>query len=806
MYKRRQRQKSKERLLLLEKTGRKQIEENTREDSVYRLLLVFLLLCICTTMLLLGLLQSYGSSFGVTWEKNSFGRMLVAAMVAAAAACIGMRYRMVQVLAAGVLVVVGISIREQLLEGLRVLANPVLKAWSEYYHVTLHQYSVAAGSRPDTAVWYLAFVIAFLVAWAARKNGSRLLLVLPVLAMLVLELLVGKQPEVISCMYLMAGSLPLIAYGGQKQTGIRNGVLVMGILFFGCVGYWGARGFITETIATKHDPVQAYQNEMEQKLVDTLSRIEGGFLSIVGNGSEDGRINNKRPNYTGKEVFRVTVAEEPDTKFYFRGFVGAAYENGTWSPVDETAFQEKADKWAPSLEEPGRDILNISYEYGQGVLQHGNTERTLTEMEILYTKQCKTTAYLPYYANLYAHELTGYTIEGDGMIHKPENVEHVPVYTVAVKSEDFSGSFPKEQLTQEEERFRSEYAKDVLRTYTKVPENGVERLLALADQWRQQGYDAGTLDINYAIQIQKVTSELTDRTDYSLDLKEIPKGEDVLENFLFDSKKGFCIHYASTATLLLRRLGVPARYVTGYAVDPREFVKNPDGTYTAVVPDESGHAWVEVFFEEQGWVPIEVTKGVSSMDYGCDYSSLRGALMLREMLGRMPQNWREENVQKEQQERPQPQPETQRDIPKEQTHTPVNEEKQEARNDIRNLIPVGILLFVIVAVTGGVKHKELKRKRRIYSRDTKTAVNAISNEIYRLLHKQEIIQEKNMPDEAYIEQADKKLQFLPEGEFVAFMKVVQRSRFSGYVPTKEEARAGRRLYTQIAKAAHNKKK
>ena len=56
------------------------------------------------------------------------------------------------------------------------------------------------------------------------------------------------------------------------------------------------------------------------------------------------------------------------------------------------------------------------------------------------------------------------------------------------------------------------------------------------------------------------------------------------------------------------------------------------------------------------------------------------------------------------------------------------------------------------------------------------------------------------------EQADKKLQFLPEGEFVAFMKVVQRCRFPGYVPTKEETRAGRWLYTQITKAAHNKKK
>ena len=60
------------------------------------------------------------------------------------------------------------------------------------------------------------------------------------------------------------------------------------------------------------------------------------------------------------------------------------------------------------------------------------------------------------------------------------------------------------------------------------------------------------------------------------------------------------MHYASAATLLLRAMGVPARYVSGFTVE-----STPDRTVD--VPDRAAHAWVEVWVDGFGWYPVEVT-------------------------------------------------------------------------------------------------------------------------------------------------------------------------------------------------------
>ena len=71
--------------------------------------------------------------------------------------------------------------------------------------------------------------------------------------------------------------------------------------------------------------------------------------------------------------------------------------------------------------------------------------------------------------------------------------------------------------------------------------------------------------------------------------------------FLRDYREGVCRHYAQAATLLYRSLGIPARYTVGFygysAVKNQEFV----------ITNKQAHAWVEVYFEDLGWVCIEVT-------------------------------------------------------------------------------------------------------------------------------------------------------------------------------------------------------
>lgn len=82
------------------------------------------------------------------------------------------------------------------------------------------------------------------------------------------------------------------------------------------------------------------------------------------------------------------------------------------------------------------------------------------------------------------------------------------------------------------------------------------------------------------------------------------RNDDVVEYFLFENRKGFCVHFASAMTLLLRTIDVPTRYAEGYAVSSSQF---SDGKATA--RDRNAHAWPEVFIEGIGWLPFEPTPG-----------------------------------------------------------------------------------------------------------------------------------------------------------------------------------------------------
>lgn len=91
---------------------------------------------------------------------------------------------------------------------------------------------------------------------------------------------------------------------------------------------------------------------------------------------------------------------------------------------------------------------------------------------------------------------------------------------------------------------------------------------------------------------------------YTLSPAEL--GESPVDEFLFGSREGFCEHYASAFTFLMRVAGIPARIVTGYMGG--EF--NPyDDTLT--VRQYDAHAWSEVWFPDEGWVRIDPTAAVA---------------------------------------------------------------------------------------------------------------------------------------------------------------------------------------------------
>ena len=83
-------------------------------------------------------------------------------------------------------------------------------------------------------------------------------------------------------------------------------------------------------------------------------------------------------------------------------------------------------------------------------------------------------------------------------------------------------------------------------------------------------------------------------------------GANRIDEFLFDTMAGFCEHYASSFTYLMRAAGIPARVVVGY----QGAEMNPYENYLMVY-QYNAHAWSEVWFEGEGWVRFDPTGAVS---------------------------------------------------------------------------------------------------------------------------------------------------------------------------------------------------
>lgn len=83
-------------------------------------------------------------------------------------------------------------------------------------------------------------------------------------------------------------------------------------------------------------------------------------------------------------------------------------------------------------------------------------------------------------------------------------------------------------------------------------------------------------------------------------------GDNSIDEFLFDSRRGFCEHYASSFVFLLRAAGIPSRVVVGYQggeINPL--------TGTVLVHQFDAHAWAEAWLEGEGWIRFDPTAAVA---------------------------------------------------------------------------------------------------------------------------------------------------------------------------------------------------
>jgi transglutaminase-like putative cysteine protease len=144
--------------------------------------------------------------------------------------------------------------------------------------------------------------------------------------------------------------------------------------------------------------------------------------------------------------------------------------------------------------------------------------------------------------------------------------------------------------------------------YTQVPEALPERVKVLAEEI--------TREKSNWFEKAKAVESYFGKTEYSYDQKNVAvpgENDDYVDQFLFDTKRGYCDNFSSSMAIMLRTLGIPTRWVKGYTGgDFLQYSDEDSGEQVYEVTNNNAHSWVEVYFPNQGWVPFEPTKGFSN--------------------------------------------------------------------------------------------------------------------------------------------------------------------------------------------------
>ncbi len=182
-----------------------------------------------------------------------------------------------------------------------------------------------------------------------------------------------------------------------------------------------------------------------------------------------------------------------------------------------------------------------------------------------------------------------------------------------------------------------EYEQYVYETYTDVPEETLAGIRQFLDesslgQNLQELLSPGSAALS-ANDLRKKTLScaallkryFSEEFSYTMAPGNTPRREDFVAYFLNTQKRGFCAHFAASSVLILRSLGIPARYVEGYMIPlsavmdgtpiqtdtrgwqldaPKEAAA---GVVEVEVTDASAHAWAEIYLKGYGWIPYEFT-------------------------------------------------------------------------------------------------------------------------------------------------------------------------------------------------------
>ena len=352
-------------------------------------------------------------------------------------------------------------------------------------------------------------------------------------------------------------------------------------------------------------------------LSDYLPRWDDGpfktTVTYVGAAEEADLAHAGPLNYSGRTVLRVT--SDRGGWMYLRGSSLAVYEDGVWKALPDGTYEayrakhepEISPLYLPAMQEQDSAVYTVT------VNNIGAVGTCVYAPYFLLPQDVGETGMLPVEDAYLARKQGQWTHTMTFVDRSPQVIPDIGDFRPGAGSDAIVmfGSNGETFVAYQAESDRttsaaSAYAKYVYDNYLDVPADlrFLEGYVRFAIT-HQTAYDLpGYYDYyNYNLPVQMAelfAAYLQDICQYDASAPAAPEGVDPVYYFLTESHRGYCMHYASAATLMLRAAGIPARYVSGFAAEV------PSNRQTDI-PDRAAHAWVEVWLDGFGWYPVEVT-------------------------------------------------------------------------------------------------------------------------------------------------------------------------------------------------------
>ncbi len=409
----------------------------------------------------------------------------------------------------------------------------------------------------------LAMVISASVCYGVNRRGSRWVIlpasVLPVVSTLLLTDTVPKAGYLFAYFF---GLILLLVTQGVRRRDVRQGNILC-LRSAAPVAIVLALVFLLNP-QTGYDK-QDYADKLDNMVSSLLQRFtepdteppipSGGNIHLPTSGDTADMVNLNNVGPKSRQTQWVMTVESSQTgTLYLRGASFASYDGTTWRTGQQPLDREE---WPQFSSQETRQTVAIT------------------------TRNLHSVMYLPYYS-------THLESLNEGRYRNQNDVKTYEIAYYPSTAQPLTGSA----------------ALSVSDQYL--------QLTPSTNQWAQPavmrilGSSQLTEDPQSYYQAARKIGEYVRRSgEYSLQTPRIPEGtEDFVRWFLEESDTGYCVHFASSAVVLLRAAGIPARYVTGYVASVKA------GQQVQVLM-ANAHAWAEYYVPGLGWLVLEATPASS---------------------------------------------------------------------------------------------------------------------------------------------------------------------------------------------------